>query len=1283
MLERFNWLHLTDLHYGQAGQRPLWPNVREAFFEDLRRLHDSAGPWHAVLFTGDLVQSGNTDEFARMETEVLGRLWKELAALGSGDAVLLAVPGNHDLLRPRLSAAVRQMAGPGGFAAVEEEFWGEPDGEYREVIDRAFTSYGIWWRDVPHRRQLSVTDGFLPGDFATTLEVGSHRLGIVGLNTTFLQLTSGDFRGRLTWDVRQLNAVCSGDIADWIGNHDTCLLLTHQGPDWLDSRPSGLYSEINPAGRFAAHLFGHMHETEVQTSTRGGGAPLRQWQGCSLFGLEKFGDPPTHQRRHGYAAGRIELGPRVATIRLWPRWATQDANGWRLVADHERCVLVDGEGTEPETIKGKRKKPKRRGRATPSEAIAVALRSLDSALLATYTKAARSLWDIIDLAGLPEHDRHLAMQHFLLRQLYLPLRMMVEPPLKDEELSALEDKRDELRLAAAGRISKEAREQPERIALGTWLHSVLSGGTGVDKEKTTDSPRIPRLVILGDPGGGKTTLLRWLATAYLLRREGDSQLASLPDAESLPAIDWLPILVRCRDLEKANVGQATLDDLLSRTLAKMQVSDSQSDALIAFLRGELEGGRALLLVDGLDEIADPGQRAAFCAQLETIARCFAQAPIIATSRIVGYREMRRRLGEGFAHAALAELAPEEKDEFIERWCKVTIADPAKSAGEAEKLQRGIHGTDRIERLTTNPMLLTTMALVQRRVGKLPNRRHKLYWEAVGVLLNWRAEVEDPMDPDEALPQLEYLAYAMCDRGVQRLRRDETLGLLEGVRRDYPNIRPIHGRTPEVFLADLERRTGLLVEVGEVTHGGRPVPTYEFRHLTFQEYLAALALVEGRFPGHKPGTTLAERVQPLAGCIADTPGRHGATERLVTENWREALRLCIVSCNDDDVNPALEGILKPVRPEEERPRAILAMLCLADEPNVSQSTAAVVVRTFVKQLGDWDLRNSAAVRAAVEVTGSAWMEPLRGALIEEFIYRGPETRTTVGALVKQLTIDAIPRDKAERLRWIERQTSALLASAETEAVGAALAIEAAAGQGLGVLFPGLTERLIGLMGRGPAAADAASWALYILSEGHNEGSGRWIPTGADCGIFISYMVDPQTDPWALQALARIAGNSRFYDAVAACTSMLHHALEEVRGVAAEALGAIGSPEAVSSLVESLADESPYVLSRAAEALRSIGTPQAIAALQVALRDQSFHVRVAALGGLVEGSKDMVAKQLLSQDLDRLAPWLDPQEPISANRVTKVALALSLPVDEVRRLYEPLAEEYGLRLEWRNG
>lgn len=354
--ESFSWIHLTDLHFGLRGQKFLWPNLREAFFQDLAELHSRSGPWHAVLFTGDLVQQGSSDEFNEMQKQVLDRLWQELTRLGSGGAVLLPVPGNHDLVRPDPKSddpAIDVLLDSDRFSSVSNKFWGNASGAYRAVVDKAFAPYSEWWKTTPYRPE-NVTNGILPGDFSCSITTGKYKVGLVGLNTAFLQLNGGNYKGKLTWDVRQLHAVCEGAIDDWVMGHTVCILLTHQGPEWLtpDSRKHG-ESEIAPAGRFAMHLFGHMHETSISYS-RIGGSPntTRLYQGSSVFGMERFGEPPKEVRNHGYAVGRIVFDADKATLRIWPRAATDHPQGagWRYVPDIHNAVLENDHGTASEVL---------------------------------------------------------------------------------------------------------------------------------------------------------------------------------------------------------------------------------------------------------------------------------------------------------------------------------------------------------------------------------------------------------------------------------------------------------------------------------------------------------------------------------------------------------------------------------------------------------------------------------------------------------------------------------------------------------------------------------------------------------------------------------------------------------------------------------------------------------------------------------------------------------------------------------------------------------------------
>lgn len=548
-------------------------------------------------------------------------------------------------------------------------------------------------------------------------------------------------------------------------------------------------------------------------------------------------------------------------------------------------------------------------------------------LAARYRELALKSCDIIDLANLPEDDRHLASRDWKLRQLYISLRMRQEvragDEADDERLKLLEQQRS----IGWGRTERHYGSEGQRVSLGERL--------GQEK----------RLVVLGDPGAGKSTLLRWLATAYLLRLQQRPDWRDLPDVASLPEKDWLPIVIRCRDLPE-NAADC-LETMLQHSLRKNEFPAQDCAELCALLRRKLESGEALLLIDGLDEITEPSARIKFARQIDQISRTYEQAVLIVTSRIVGYREMGCRLRAGFEHLTVADLSREDKDDFARRWCALTER-PERWEAAAEELIHDIHSSDRIERLTGNPMLLTTMALIKRKIGRLPQRRVDLYEKAVEVLLNWRSEVDAPLDPREALPQLEYLAHAMCKDGIQQILEDQALELLRNMREEYPNIHPLRQHSPEEFLALLESRTGLLIQSGHTRHNGRSVPVYEFRHLTFQEYLAGIALVQGHYQVRDKSKSLAEVIAPLAGQVGDC---RFVGNSMVKENWQEALRLCLAACNDDDVDAALLSILHPLPNETgtARGRAIQAASCLIDEPNVFENTANEVLTELIERM----------------------------------------------------------------------------------------------------------------------------------------------------------------------------------------------------------------------------------------------------------------------------------------------------------------------------------------------
>jgi predicted MPP superfamily phosphohydrolase len=358
-------LHLTDLHRGLGGYaKVIYPNVEQILLEDLKRMHERTGPWDLVCFTGDLVQSGggpDGKEFGQFQ-ETLGRLWDNFGKLGSKPQ-LLTVPGNHDLRRPDARrATVKVLKQWREEPEIRASFWEEAKSEYRAVVDEAFDFYQTWEKENPFRA-IPVQRGLLPGDFCLSFEKEGWRVGIVGLNTTFLQLDGGPYEGKLALHPAQLAAFHGDRYATWFKEHHICLLLTHQPPEWLTPEARDEYTaHIAPPGRFLAHLCGHLHVDWSEDIAIGGAHRPRLIRGASLFGLESFGEGEKQtQREHGYGVLKFKLEPAGATWRRWPRYGVKTRGGYWKMARNEQAEqnLEDDGGTTAEAVELARAAPPR------------------------------------------------------------------------------------------------------------------------------------------------------------------------------------------------------------------------------------------------------------------------------------------------------------------------------------------------------------------------------------------------------------------------------------------------------------------------------------------------------------------------------------------------------------------------------------------------------------------------------------------------------------------------------------------------------------------------------------------------------------------------------------------------------------------------------------------------------------------------------------------------------------------------------------------------------------
>ena len=888
-------------------------------------------------------------------------------------------------------------------------------------------------------------------------------------------------------------------------------------------------------------------------------------------------------------------------------------------------------------------------RQRAEEAAGVYSPEKQKAALDRYCENALAAWDIIDLSNLPEGDIHMATQTLLLRQLYMPLRIEVEPTRRgegdDAALARLEEQREARRRREAGRLFADGADRPDRAK------SRAPVGKRLGESR--------RLVVLGDPGGGKTTMLRWMATAYLLRQKGNDAFSQIPDTQTLPSQPWIPVLIRCRDLCEADLCQC-FTDFLTVHLNKTELLPEEAKVMRAVILERIAKGEVLLLVDGLDEITNPQVRMMFCQELERTAARYPDAPIVVTSRIVGYRDMPYRMGAGFEHGQIAELNREDKDLFAQRWVEVTEQHQpaAERARRVEELRAALHSNDRIERLTGNPMLLTTLALVKRKVGKLPNRRNKLYAEAISTLLNWNPRVHQIIEEDEAIPQLGYIAYEMCRRGVQQLTGDEVLDLLEKVRTEYPNVRPICSREPQAFLALLEERSSILIKSGGIWQKNttQEKAVWEFRHLTFQEYLAARALLDGRYPGREKGKLLAQQVAPLAGAVEKAkhqrPVPESEGEVDVPESWREALRLLVAGCKDDDVNDVLLAILNPMASEDAaqtgRPRAVLAALCLADEPYVSNESAEQVLSTLAAKVQKDDGVEPGARtsidRAVIEIGDSTWSPLLKKSLIQEYCRRPSDARWNVGSLWGMAEVTCWRRSGTSPRVFFAGLVQRLKSGDRVEVISAALTIMEAAYEGSAEIVEGLPESLLDILAQTDLpASNAAAWALGWLSRGSSlgwlsrgshylmpEGEPVWLAKGNDVNR-VSQALDatPTSENSTRRWLVWVLGCSK--DSRALFPLMRRLDDPNVRRAVAEALGQLGDKQAVAPLMAKLDDPDVSIRRAVIEALGRLGDKQAVPPLLAKLDDPDVSIRRAVIEVLGQlGGKHTGARLLAKLD-----------------------------------------------------
>jgi len=267
-----------------------------------------------------------------------------------------------------------------------------------------------------------------------------------------------------------------------------------------------------------------------------------------------------------------------------------------------------------------------------------------------------------------------------------------------------------------------------------------------------------RSVILGDPGSGKSTMLRFLALA--------GTHSKLQKRFNLGSDQRFPVLVILRRLADELKADPKLD--LLDYIVRTESSDLDVDGIDReFLEYYLCAGKAILLFDGIDELPGGTFKADVRDRIAKFLQDYPGNTCVVTSRIVGYDKQFRYDNAGFTHHRVAKLTGEDIEEFVANWYSTRIPLAVERQQHVDDLVGIMQNPESraIRDLAENPLLLTIVCLVHRIDAVLPDERVVLYQNVLKrySILGTTGSSAQPTKPTEARSRL------ATGRGSKRLR----------------------------------------------------------------------------------------------------------------------------------------------------------------------------------------------------------------------------------------------------------------------------------------------------------------------------------------------------------------------------------------------------------------------------------------------------------------------------------------------------------------------------------
>jgi len=841
-------------------------------------------------------------------------------------------------------------------------------------------------------------------------------------------------------------------------------------------------------------------------------------------------------------------------------------------------------------------------------------------------------------------------QPITLKDQYIPIQVTLEPHKRDvETLRGYWESEEELKRVYALKGGEEKAEEELKRQQVDWQEAKCQH---------------QRIMVLADPGMGKSTLLRMEAGAIAQQErqqlEGDKALEDV----------IFPLFLRLSELAKRSEEVIdAIPELIQRDYP------NTAPPLILLLKEKLKTGKCLLLLDALDEVPKVDRnRIELKEKLNRFVGNYS-CQIICTSRIVGYDGA---FVDGAKEVEIVPFSDKHIKQYIEIWFTNAAEHLSGKSVSAAELVRELRSKPQVRGLAQNPLLLSLIcSLYQEKGLTLPARRCQVYEKAVEYMLGkWSQNRRDQSEGRirAKLRLLEDIAYYYSCEGQEAFEFDDLYDRIE----EY-----LQGeRVPTVFrdvdtdelITELSEQDGILQKLYAESD------EYLFLHRTFQEYLTACYLER-----LKNGIELVkehfwdygwhETISLMAGLMKKPISLLQAITSENDDIFQTLLLLagcCVVECNETS-HPLIEEIIDRIfefwmaYPDAEFIQSVVVAVGQTHLRMTKKLQDALRYKGYIRRQAAEVLVQLGGVEIVLSVIAAAledgnWYLRRKVTAVSELI----DSVATIPALIAALK-DGDWRVRMETAKELGR-------IGNVQAIPDLIAVlkddESAPVRGQAAMALGQ----IGSVEAVPALVVTARWDKNYNVWSDAEFALKQI-VGEEVLPALYSAISYEIQGWAPETLGRTrsikpvrpltnalqredrnvqkkaagpAGQMGHVEAVPTLIARLKSENRHVRRTAAESLGRIGDAAAVPALIDALKDENTYVRSKAVAALGQIGDVTAMPALIPVLKDQDWNVRWQAIKALeqIDSTKavsiftdaltdeDMYVRKSLAEALGRI-------------------------------------------------